>query len=74
MVITDKQKYFFFLSENDTEEWGQFSTNLQIINYIEISRCVFLKDAIMILFHVGVSEVAYGALIYCKSATKSDRL
>lgn len=47
MVITVKQKYFF-LSENDTEEWGQFSTTLQIINYIEISRCIFLKDAIMI--------------------------
>lgn len=36
-----------FLSEKEAKEWREFSDTLQLINNIEIRRCILLNDTIM---------------------------
>lgn len=57
-----------FLTKKEAKEWRVFSAVLQLINYIAISCCILLKDAIMIELHVfsKTSKAAHEEAIYRK--------
>lgn len=59
--------------ENELRELCDTS---QLINKIVISRCILLKDAIMVEFHdfSDVSEAIYDVEIYCKLVWESGQV
>ncbi|GFV60402.1 integrase catalytic domain-containing protein [Trichonephila clavipes] len=62
------------LPDTINREWRQFVESLQVVNNININRCIVVKQPEVIELH-GFSDAfqsAYGAVVYCKSIT-SDR-
>ncbi|GFV73429.1 integrase catalytic domain-containing protein [Trichonephila clavipes] len=55
-------------------EWRQFVESLQVVNDININRCIVVEQPEVIELHgfSDASQSAYGAVVYCKSIT-SDR-
>ncbi|GFT34777.1 uncharacterized protein TNCV_3241051 [Trichonephila clavipes] len=55
-------------------EWRQFVESLQIVNDININRCIVVEQPEVIELHgfSDASQSAYGAVVYCKFIT-SDR-
>ncbi|GFT90073.1 integrase catalytic domain-containing protein, partial [Trichonephila clavipes] len=62
------------LPDKINREWRQFVESLQVVNDININRCIVLEQPDVIELHgfSDASHSAYGAVVYCKSIT-SDR-
>ncbi|GFU55591.1 DUF1758 domain-containing protein [Trichonephila clavipes] len=62
------------LPDTINREWRQFFESLQVINDININRCIVVEQPEVIELHgfSDASQSAYGAVVYCKSIT-SDR-
>ncbi|GFV52089.1 uncharacterized protein TNCV_1324421 [Trichonephila clavipes] len=62
------------LPDTINREWRQFVESLQVVNYININRCIVVEQPEVIELHAfsDASHSAYGAVVYCKSIT-SDR-
>ncbi|GFV94093.1 integrase catalytic domain-containing protein [Trichonephila clavipes] len=62
------------LPDTINREWRQFVESLQVVNDININRCIVVKQPEVIELHgfSDASQSAYGAVVYCKSIT-SDR-
>ncbi|GFV66466.1 integrase catalytic domain-containing protein [Trichonephila clavipes] len=72
---TENQPINIF-AKGDTinREWRQFVESLQVVNDININRCIVVEQPEVIELHgfSDASQSAYGAVVYCKSIT-SDR-
>ncbi|GFT73160.1 integrase_H2C2 domain-containing protein [Trichonephila clavipes] len=62
------------LPDTINREWRQFVESLQVVNDININRCIVVEQPEVIELHgfSDASQSAYGAVVYCKSKT-SDR-
>ncbi|GFU89036.1 integrase catalytic domain-containing protein [Trichonephila clavipes] len=62
------------LPDTINREWRQFVESLQVVNDININRCIVVEQPEVIELHgfSDASQSAYGAVVYCKSIT-SDR-
>ncbi|GFS91542.1 integrase catalytic domain-containing protein [Trichonephila clavipes] len=62
------------LPDTINREWRQFVESLQVVNDININRCIVVEHPDVIELHgfSDASQSAYGAVVYCKSIT-SDR-
>ncbi|GFV11809.1 uncharacterized protein TNCV_2186201 [Trichonephila clavipes] len=62
------------LPDTINREWRQFVESLQVVNDININRCIVVGQPEVIELHgfSDASQSAYGAVVYCKSIT-SDR-
>ncbi|GFX31469.1 integrase catalytic domain-containing protein [Trichonephila clavipes] len=62
------------LPDTINREWRQFVESLQVVNDININRCIVVEQPEVIELHgfFDASQSAYGAVVYCKSIT-SDR-
>ncbi|GFV48730.1 integrase catalytic domain-containing protein [Trichonephila clavipes] len=62
------------LPDTINREWRQFVESLQVVNDININRCIMVEQPEVIELHgfSDASQSAYGAVVYCKSIT-SDR-
>ncbi|GFY10964.1 integrase catalytic domain-containing protein [Trichonephila clavipes] len=62
------------LPDTINREWRQFIESLQVVNDININRCIVVKQPEVIELHgfSDASQSAYEAVVYCKSIT-SDR-
>ncbi|GFX17276.1 integrase catalytic domain-containing protein [Trichonephila clavipes] len=62
------------LPDTINREWLQFVESLQVVNDININRCIVVEQLEVIELHgfSDASQSAYGAVVYCKSIT-SDR-
>ncbi|GFV87242.1 integrase catalytic domain-containing protein [Trichonephila clavipes] len=57
-------------------EWRQFVESLQVVNDININRCIVVEQPEVIELHgfSDASQSAYGAVVYCKSVTSNGRV
>ncbi|GFW09786.1 integrase catalytic domain-containing protein [Trichonephila clavipes] len=57
------------LPDTINREWRQFVESLQVVNDININRCIVVEQPEVIELHgfSDASQSAYGAVIYCKS-------
>ncbi|GFS50019.1 integrase catalytic domain-containing protein [Trichonephila clavipes] len=64
------------LSDTINREWRQFVESLQVVNDININRCIVVEQPEMIELHgfSDASQSAYGAVVYCKSITSDGRM
>ncbi|KAF8766452.1 hypothetical protein HNY73_019514 [Argiope bruennichi] len=65
------------LPPENHSEWEKFSTELQCINNIKVSRCILpFSDVEAIELHgfSDASEAAFGAVVYCKSQTPAGEV
>ncbi|GFV56318.1 DUF1758 domain-containing protein [Trichonephila clavipes] len=62
------------LPDTFNREWRQFVESLQVVNDININRCIVVEQPELIELHgfSNASQSAYVAVVYCKSIT-SDR-
>ncbi|GFT72987.1 integrase catalytic domain-containing protein [Trichonephila clavipes] len=62
------------LPDTINRDWRQFVKSLQVVNDININRCIVVEQPEVIELHgfSNASQSAYGAVVYCKSIT-SDR-
>ncbi|GFY26302.1 integrase catalytic domain-containing protein [Trichonephila clavipes] len=62
------------LPDTINREWRQFVESLQVVNDININRCIVVEQPEVIELHgfSDTSQSAYGAVVCCKSIT-SDR-
>ncbi|XP_035233073.1 uncharacterized protein LOC118204884 [Stegodyphus dumicola] len=58
--------------ERKHQEWNRFISELPHICKLEIKRCILIAEAIVIELHefCDASELAYGAVVYCKSVSQ----
>ncbi|GFU29773.1 integrase catalytic domain-containing protein [Trichonephila clavipes] len=64
------------LPDTINREWRQFVESFQIVNDININRCIVVEQPEVIELH-GFSDApqsAYGAVVYCKSVTSDGRV
>ncbi|GFU51778.1 integrase catalytic domain-containing protein [Trichonephila clavipes] len=63
------------LPDTINREWRQFVESLQIINDININRCIVVEQPEVIELHgfSDTSQSAYRAVVYCKSVTSGGR-
>ncbi|GFU07630.1 integrase catalytic domain-containing protein [Trichonephila clavipes] len=59
------------LPDTINREWRQFVESLQVVNDININRCIVVEQPEVIELHgfSDASRSAYGAVVYCKSIT-----
>ncbi|GFW69843.1 integrase catalytic domain-containing protein [Trichonephila clavipes] len=64
------------LPDTINREWRQFVESLQIVNVINIIRCIVVEQPEVIELHgfSDASQSAYGAVAYCKSVTSDGRV
>ncbi|GFT41772.1 integrase catalytic domain-containing protein [Trichonephila clavipes] len=57
-------------------EWRQFVESLQVVNDININRCIVVEQPEVIELHgfSDASQSAYGAVVYCKSITSDGKM
>ncbi|GFW93835.1 hypothetical protein TNCV_4221161 [Trichonephila clavipes] len=64
------------LPDTINREWRQFVESLQVVNDININRCIVVEQPEVIELH-GFSDAcqsAYGAVVYCKSITSDGKM
>ncbi|GFV09693.1 hypothetical protein TNCV_475941 [Trichonephila clavipes] len=63
------------LPDTINREWRQFVESLQVVNDININRCIVVEEPEVIELHgfSDASQSAYGAVVYCKSITQMER-
>ncbi|GFX68391.1 hypothetical protein TNCV_2817651 [Trichonephila clavipes] len=61
----------FAKGDTINREWRQFVESLQVVNDININRCIVVEQPEVIELHgfSDASQSAYGAVVYCKSIT-----
>ncbi|XP_035232872.1 uncharacterized protein LOC118204681, partial [Stegodyphus dumicola] len=61
-----------YLPDKEAKEWQRFFSELPQICKLEINRCILVAEAIVIELHgfCDASELAYGAVVYCKSISQ----
>ncbi|GFX02960.1 integrase catalytic domain-containing protein [Trichonephila clavipes] len=71
-----KIDWTFLLPGTINREWRQSVESLQIINEININRCIVVEQPEVIELHgfSDASQSAYGAVLYCKSVTSDGRV
>lgn len=64
------------LPSKEEQEWKAFIEALQHLNRLTIGRCIVLQNFEVIELHgySDASQVAYGAAVYCKSATAEGKI
>ncbi|GFX86894.1 integrase catalytic domain-containing protein [Trichonephila clavipes] len=64
------------LPDTINREWRQFVESLQIVNDINIDRCIVVEQPEVIELHgfFDASQSAYGVVVYCKSVTSDGRV
>ncbi|GFU60499.1 uncharacterized protein TNCV_2197461 [Trichonephila clavipes] len=64
------------LPDTINREWRQFVESLQIVNDININRCIVVEQPEVIELHgfSDASQSAFGAVVYCKSVTSDGRV
>ncbi|GFY12396.1 integrase catalytic domain-containing protein [Trichonephila clavipes] len=64
------------LPDTINREWRQFVESLQVVNDININRCIVVEQPEVIELHgfSDASQSAYGAVVYCKSITSDGRM
>ncbi|GFW13796.1 integrase catalytic domain-containing protein [Trichonephila clavipes] len=65
-----------FLPDTINREWRQFVESLQVVNDININRCIVVEQPEVIELHgfSDASQSAYGAVVYCKSITSDGKM
>lgn len=63
------------LPDKEAKEWKCFSSELKILNSLEIEKCILTENSILIEIHgfADASKVAYGAEIYCKLRSNNHK-
>ncbi|GFX33785.1 integrase catalytic domain-containing protein [Trichonephila clavipes] len=63
------------LPDTINREWRKFAESLQVVNDININRCIVVEQPEVIELHgfSDASQSAYGAVVYCKSITQIER-
>ncbi|GFU41738.1 integrase catalytic domain-containing protein [Trichonephila clavipes] len=73
-----KNQLINIFAKGDTinREWRQFVESLQVVNDININRCIVLEQPEVIELHgfSDASQSAYGAVVYCKSITSDGKM
>ncbi|GFV36985.1 integrase catalytic domain-containing protein [Trichonephila clavipes] len=64
------------LPDRINREWRQFVESLQVVNDININRCIVVEQPEVIELHgfSDASQSAYGAVVYCKSITSDGKM
>ncbi|GFV88934.1 integrase catalytic domain-containing protein [Trichonephila clavipes] len=64
------------LPDTINREWRQFVESLQVVNDININRCIVVEQPELIKLHgfSDASQSAYGAVVYCKSITSDGNM
>ncbi|GFV94336.1 integrase catalytic domain-containing protein [Trichonephila clavipes] len=64
------------LPDTINREWRQFVESLQVVNDININRCIVVEQPEVIELHgfSDASQSAYGAVVYCKSITSDGKM
>ncbi|GFU40235.1 integrase_H2C2 domain-containing protein [Trichonephila clavipes] len=64
------------LPDTINREWRQFVESLQVVNDININRCIVVEQSEVIEMHgfSDASQSAYGAVVYCKSITSDGKM
>ncbi|GFV26017.1 integrase catalytic domain-containing protein [Trichonephila clavipes] len=64
------------LPETINREWQQFVESLQVVNDININRCIVVEQPEVFELHgfSDASQSAYGAVVYCKSITSDKKM
>ncbi|GFU61514.1 integrase_H2C2 domain-containing protein [Trichonephila clavipes] len=64
------------LPDTINREWRQFVESLQVVNDININRCIVVEQPEVIELHgfSDASQSAYGAVVYCKSVTSDGKM
>ncbi|GFX84338.1 integrase catalytic domain-containing protein [Trichonephila clavipes] len=64
------------LPDTINREWRQFVESLQVVNDININRCIVVEQPEVIELHgfSDASQSAYGAVVYCKSITSDGKI
>ncbi|GFS54637.1 integrase catalytic domain-containing protein [Trichonephila clavipes] len=64
------------LPDTINREWRQFVESLQIVNDININRCIVVEQPEKIELHgfSDASQSAYGAVLYCKYVISDGRV
>ncbi|GFW15395.1 integrase catalytic domain-containing protein [Trichonephila clavipes] len=64
------------LPDTINRKWRQFVESLQVVNDININRCIVVEQPEVIELHgfSDASQSAYGAVVYCKSITSDGRM
>ncbi|GFX36817.1 integrase catalytic domain-containing protein [Trichonephila clavipes] len=64
------------LPDTINREWRQFVESLQVVNDININRCIVVEQPEVIELHgfSDASQSAYGAVVYCKSITSGGKI
>ncbi|GFV48488.1 integrase catalytic domain-containing protein [Trichonephila clavipes] len=64
------------LPDTINREWRHFVESLQVVNDININRCIVVEQPEVIELHgfSDASQSAYGAVVYCKSITSDGKM
>ncbi|GFV17669.1 integrase catalytic domain-containing protein [Trichonephila clavipes] len=64
------------LPDTINREWRQFVESLQVVNDININRCIVVEQPEVMELHgfSDASQSAYGAVVYCKSITSDGKM